>query len=331
MSQHQKVESIEGYKHISLVVDKAQEMMDKVRNGDFKPFFTSSKKEQEKIGGLYPSDQVVIAGRTGVGKSAKVTSDIFDFCDPLINPFYEGKVLLLWDSWEMADWRNILRATSRAGEIEVRALLDYQKRLQEERYQALRAISNKFRNLPIYISTRPMQVFKWAEHKKQIQGKFPKHYIINIFDHTRLALKHEESKEEELITNLMIKGIDLKNNFNMLNIFLSQMNRNIETNISRDRLGTHTPVASDIFGSDAVFQCAEIVMALHRPGLYKVEKFEGIPTGYDPEDPEKQDDLLVECILKNRDGWTGNLTMRHNLAHNKITDYHSATAVQTIF
>ncbi len=295
--------------------------MDKVRSGDIKPLFTSSKKEADKIGGFFPSDQVVIAARTGVGKSAKITSDVFDFCSPLINPTWQEDIMVLWDSWEMADWRNILRMISRQGSIEAKALLDYAKRLQEERYQALRAIADKFKGLPIYLSTRPMTVFNWFERKKNIQGQFPKKKIINIFDHTRLPLKKDEGKEEELITNLMIKGIDLKNNFDMINFFLSQMNRNIETAVSRDRIGNHTPVASDIFGSDAVFQCADVVMALHRPGMYKIENFEGIPTGYKADDPEKQDDLLLECILKSRDGWTGNLTMKHNLAHNKIWDY----------
>ena len=55
--------------------------------------------------------------------------------------------------------------------------------------------------------------------------------------------------------------------------------------------------------------------------MYGLEKFEGIPTGIDKSNPDKPDDLLVECILKQREGWTGNLYMKHNLAHNKIWDY----------
>ncbi len=109
----------------------------------------------------------------------------------------------------------------------------------------------------------------------------------------------------------------------MINIWLSQMNRNIETNVSRDKMGSYTPVSSDIFGSDGVFQSADIVIALHRPGIYKIDNFEGIPTGYDENDPDKNDDLLIECVLKQREGWTGNIMMKHNLAHNKIVDYPS--------
>lgn len=320
MDISQRVESISSYKHISKVVERTKSIMDKVRSGEFSPIFTSSKKEREKIGGYFPSDQVVIAARTGTGKSAKVVSDLEDFCNHEINPKYFGKLVILFDSWEMADFRNILRMISRKAEVEVKELLDYSQRLQEERYQRFKEIADTFKGLPVFISTRPQSVKEWVETKKQVQGLFPDKYIMNVFDHTRLVIKETESKEEELITNLMIKGIDLKNNFNMINIFLSQMNRNIETAVGREKMGTHTPVASDIFGSDGVFQCADIVLALHRPGMYKIEKFEGIPTGYDPSNPDKNDDLLVECVLKQRDGWTGNLLMKHNLAHNKIWD-----------
>lgn len=310
-----------NYVHISQSVNKAQDMMDKVRSGQIKPLHTSSVKETEKIGGYYFSDQVVIAGRTGTGKSAKMFHDMLDFANVDINPTYHDNILILLDSFEMADWRTVLRLTSRLGEVEVKALLDYKQRLTEERYRFLRDIANKFRNLPIYITNRPVTVEKWIENKKQIQGKFPQKRIINIFDHTRLGLKKDEKKEEELITGFMIGGVHLKNNFEMMNFFLSQMNRNIETSTSRDKLGTNLPVASDIFGSDAVFQCADVVMALHRPGLYGLEEWEGIPTGKSDMDPDKDDDLLIECILKQREGWTGNILLRHNLAINKIEDY----------
>ena len=319
--ENQKFASIEGYSHISTVVGKAQAMMDKVRSGEIKPLQTSLRKEQEKIGGYYPSDQVVIAGRTGTGKSAKMLSDILDFCNVDINPTYQDDMIILLDSYEMADWRNVLRMISRRGEVEAKALLDYAKRLTEERYKFLRDIGEQFRHLPIYITNKPLKPSAWEEQKKQIQGKFPKKKIVNVYDHSRLGLKEDDvKKEEEHISGLMFRGIYLKNNFDMLMFWLSQMNRNIETNISRDKLGTYLPVASDIFGSDAVFQCADVVYALHRPGMYKVAEFEGIPTGYDPERPEKNDHLLLEVVLKQREGWTGNLLLGHNLAHNKVYD-----------
>jgi replicative DNA helicase len=321
MAENPRFESIDGYRHISTVIKDTQERMDKVRSGVIKPLFTRSKKERDKIGGYYQSDQIVIAARTGTGKTAKVIQDLDDFSNIEINPYYAANSIILYDSYEMADWRSVLRMISSKGEVEAKDLLDYNRRLQEERYMGLRAIGERFKGYPVYISTRSLPVNRWEERKKQIQGQFPNKHIINIYDHTRLALKESEAREEELITNLMLAGMRLKNDFEMINIFVSQMNRNIETNVNRNQLGSNTPVSSDIFGSDGVFQCADIVIALHRPGMYKVEVFEGIPTGYKKDDPDAQDDLLIECILKQREGWTGNLFMKHNLAHNKIEDY----------
>lgn len=321
--QNHKFESIEGYSHISREVNRAINMMDKVRSGQLKPLFTRSKKEQDKIGGYYPSDQVVIAGRTGCGKSAKMLIDMLDFCDTELNAGYRDDLLILFDSYEMTGWRNVLRMISRRGEVEAKSLLDYHQRLTEERYTMLRNIATQFSHLPIYITNKPLTPKQWEENKKNIQGKFPKKKIVNVFDHTRLGLKEDERKEEELISNFMFKGIYLKNNFDMWMFWLSQMNRNIETNAGRDKLGQYLPVASDIFGSDAVFQCADVVYALHRPGLYGLEDWNGIPTGVSKSDPNKSDDLLLEVVLKQREGWTGTITLKHNLALNQVWDYPS--------
>lgn len=310
-----------GYHPLDREIDKATTMMDKVRSGEIKPIFTSLKKETDKIGGYYFSDQVVVAGRTGTGKSAKMFHDMLDFANVSLNPSYANNILILLDSYEMPGWRVVLRLISRKSNEEVKALLDYHQRLSKERFAFLKEVAQSLKGMPIYITTRPVNATDWLENKKQIQGKFPHMRLINIFDHTRLGLQEEEKREEEKITRLMIKGIELKNNFDTLNFWLSQMNRNIETGVSRDKLGTQLPVASDIFGSDAVFQCADVVLALHRPGLYGLEDFNGIATGRDQSNPDKEDDLLVECVLKQRDGWTGNILLRHDLKHNKIEDF----------
>lgn len=312
---------IEGYKHLSTIVEDTKRKIDQYRSGELKPLVTSSKKEQEQLVGYFPSNQITIAARLGIGKTAKAISDMYDFCDPVLNSHYKDRIIILYDSWEMTETSNMLRFISRKGEIEVKAILDYKRKLSEERIISLKAIADTFKGLPIYINTRPTTVKQWETRKGEIQLQFPYHLLVNVFDHVRLVLKENETKEEELISSLMLAGIRTKNRIGCINIFLSQMNRAIETGTSRSQLGTSTPILSDLFGSDSIGQCSDIVMALHRPGIYGLEKFEGIPTGIDKSNPSKSDDLLLECIIKNRDGWTGNIVMKHNLAHNKIWDY----------
>lgn len=70
-----------------------------------------------------------------------------------------------------------------------------------------------------------------------------------------------------------------------------------------------------------VFQFADIVVASHRPGFYGLKMFDDIPTGK-TDAPESLDHLLIDVVLKQRDGWTGNILKRHNLSINQIQDYN---------
>ena len=313
---------IEGYVHISNAADITNQKLSKIRSGELKPLVTSSKKETDKIGGFFPTDQVVLAARTGMGKTAHVLHWMGDFTNRELNPFYADNLIILYDSWEMPEWRNMLRLYSRELELDVKTILDYQQQMQQEMFDRVIALKSKFVNKPIYFRNISQSVKEWYATKKRIRDKHKKATIVNIVDHTRLVTKSTEKSEEELISQFMLHGMRIKLEDDMINIFLTQMNRNIESGAGgRENIGKNLPVSSDIFGADSVFQCADVVIADHRPGFYGLTEFNGMPTGINPNNPEMHDHLLIECILKQRDGWTGNLIRRHNLAINQIEDY----------
>jgi len=316
-----------GYTHIKNSVERTNQKIEDIMSGKLKPLMTSSKKEQDKIGGFFPSDQIVIAGRTGTGKTSFVLNWLKDFTNIELNEFYANKIIILFDSWEMPDWRLILRLYSNKLGVSVKEILNYNQPLEMQQFDKIKLIGKEMYGLPIFFNMYSSNVELWYNRKKNIRDKYPDHQIINICDHTRLVTKSSEKTEEALITSLMMKGMRLKNEENMINIFLSQMNRNIESGkADRRDIGNTLPIASDIFGADSVFQCSDIVIGLHRPGMYGLESFEAgrdqfIPTGLDPNNPTLDDNLLIECILKQREGWTGNIVRKHKLAHNLIEDY----------
>lgn len=310
---------IEGYNHISQSVNEANNKLLDIREGRLKPLITSSKKETDKIGGFFPTDQITIAARTGIGKSAYILNVMKDLVDPVLNPFYADKLIVLYDSWEMPEWRNIIRLYSRESKQTVKQILDYEKALQQEAFDRLILLGDKFRGLPVYFRTVSDNVKDWYDLKYKIQSENKDKLIINIADHTRLVTKSNERSEEELITAFMKMGMKVKLEMNQINFFLSQMNRAIETSGKREEIGIATPVSSDIFGADSVYQCSDIVLAHHRPGFYGLHTWNDMPTGK-TNDPDSEDSLWIECILKQRDGWTGNIVRRHNLAHNEIFD-----------
>lgn len=311
---------VDGYDHISKVVDDTNQRLTDIRAGLIRPILTSSAKETEKIGGYFPTDQLIIAARTGMGKTAYMLNMLGDFVDPEVNPYYADKIMILYDSWEMPGWRNMLRFYSRENKMTVKQLLDYNKALEDETFDRIVQVSNKFKGQPIYMRSLSQSSKEWYENKCRIQDAHPDKIIINVVDHSRLVTKTNEKSEEELITGFMKYGMKVKLEQNQFNIFLSQMNRAVETSGKREDMGKATPVSSDIFGSDGVFQCADVVLALHRPGYYGLMEWEGVATGKDKNNPEASDNLMIECILKQRDGWTGNLLRYHNLAHNQFYD-----------
>lgn len=314
-------EFIDGYEHISKTVADTNKHLQDFRDGKINPIKTKSKKEQEKIGGFLPGEQITVAGRTGTGKSAFILQWMQDFINPIINPETAADTIILFDTWEMLPWRHMLRLYSSRIEWEVKRILDYKKQLDEESFRRVQALGELFKNQSVYFSHVSQNVEEWGDTKKRIRDKYPDKTIINIVDHTRLVTPTTEKSEQELIHKFMVKGMKLKLELDMINFFISQMNRNIESGAAnRESIGRNLPVSSDIFGADSVYQCSDAVIALHRPGFYGLTDWEGIPTGKTT-DPNSSDDLMIECILKQRDGWTGNLTMRHNLALNRIVDY----------
>ena len=70
----------------------------------------------------------------------------------------------------------------------------------------------------------------------------------------------------------------------------------------------------------SVYQGSDLVTVLHRPGYYGLETWEGELTGFDKNNPASRDTLWVEGWLKQREGDTNNIFMRHDLKHLKFTD-----------
>lgn len=241
---------IDGYDHISLAVDITNKKLQDIRDGLVKPIYTSSRKETDKIGGFFPTDQITIAARTGTGKSAIVLNMIQDFVNPKLNPLYANNMIVLYDSWEMPMWRNMLRMYSKEGEMPVKQILDYQNQMQQDAFNRILLLSQKFKGYPIYFRTISQKVGEWAAAKRKIRDQHKDKVIINVVDHTRLIQKTNEKSEEELITNFMFTGMKLKLELDTINIFLTQMNRNIESGSIRSDIGKTLPVSSDIFGAD---------------------------------------------------------------------------------
>jgi replicative DNA helicase len=295
--------SISGLQHISDVVDEANITIQKYKSGELVPFKTFSEKLNDKITGIYKGDQVVIAGRSGTGKSAFATILIKDLAIK-----YPDLVFVYW-TFEMKAWKNVTRMYSSDMMMPVKDILSANKQLDEDTYSSLVNAGNELKTLNMYFREIPVSYIVWEEQVRRIQSLFPNQTIVNIFDHFRLSRKVDEKTEEEKITNLSRAGVRVKNELECINIFLSQLNRKIEDG-DRSDVGTTGVLQSHIFGGDSIVQDSDTILALHRPETYGLTRYKGLDTK----------SLLVTQILKQREGELCEIAMYHNLAINRIYD-----------
>jgi len=280
-----------GFKSIEQSVTTS---INEVRTGMLgkRPVFPTkwARLNKNLLGGLQPGKMYVIAGRPGVGKSAFSNQMIFDLLDHEL----KEKVVVLYWSFEMPGHQQILRAGSKDVKKQVLDLLSVEQRLSEEDYELYKNEVSKYKKYPIYFNNIPRNIEYIKDANVEITNKNPDARIINIFDHSRLVVGKAESELQRL--NELSKGcMWMQAKMGVINILLSQLNRNIEQ--EHRAKAQYQPLLTDLFGGDSIGQDAHVVMMLQRPyDLY------GITESYCNEDPVG---LLAVHVEKNRDGLLG--------------------------
>lgn len=287
--------------------------------GLLNPIRTSIKSEMKLIRGFLPTDQIIIAARSGIGKTSRVIKLIDDIFNDELNGSYHGKIIVCYDSWEISGWRNAIKFMSLDERMTYSEILDWDNRLQQDKLNQLKNSIPKFKGKHFYISEFPNTVSQWANNKIELQRKFPEYLIVNIIDHARLITNENRLTEEALLHNFMKATIKQRKQTGQINIILSQMNRNIEYAADRKNIGNNLPMASDLFGSDSIFQSSDFVIALHRPGYYNLAEFSYDNYLYQTGYPDN-DNLMLEVVLKNRNGESGIVFLEHLLKYNDFKD-----------
>ena len=210
------------------------------------------------LGGLQPGKMYVIAGRPGVGKSAFSNQLIFDLLDRNV-----GKnLLILYWSFEMPGYQQILRAGSKGVNKQVGELLSVEKKLDRSDYEKFKEEVLKYGNYPVYFNNVPRDIEFIKEANIEVANKRPDSMVVNVFDHSRLILSNKEMELQKL--NDVSKGcMWMQSQLGCINILLSQLNRNIEQ--EHRAKAQYQPLLTDLFGGDSIGQDAHVVMMLQRP------------------------------------------------------------------
>lgn len=284
-----------GFQPITKAVEQTYVHIREGISGNRKVFPTKwNRLNRAFLGGLQPSKLYVIGGRPGVGKSAFSNQLIFDVLD---HPKNQGKLIVLYWSFEMPAYQQLLRIGSAKTGKTASTLLSVDNELDDMSFKNYVKVMDPYKKYPVYFNNNAQAVDNMAKIVLRVSSMFPDKTIINLFDHSRLFKKNKEDSELIMLTNLSHKCIELQQTCGCINIILSQLNRNIE---KAERIEQQfQPMLSDLFGADSIGQDAEIVMMLNRPyDLYNITK------PYLNQNPEG---LLAVHVEKNRNGELGML------------------------
>lgn len=302
---------IKVLKHISHSVNQSVAEVRTGINGNRIVFPTKWPRINKNLmGGLQRGKMYVIAGRPGVGKSAFSNQMIFDILDSNWNK----QVVVLYWSFEMPGYQQILRAGSKDTKLQTFELLSVENKLSQDNFQRYCEEVEKYKRYPIYFCSIPQNMEKVEQTNYTIFDKYPGVTVINLIDHSRLVRSRADTELMKL-NELSKTAMLIQARMGSITILLSQLNRNIEQEFRAKQ--QYQPLLTDLFGGDSIGQDAHVVMMLQRPyDLY------GITDKYCGEDPVG---LLAVHIEKNRDGMLGMIPFETDLSTFTINERTSTT------
>jgi replicative DNA helicase len=229
------------------------------------------------LGGLQPSDLIIIAGRPGMGKTSLATNMAFHAARAYALDVAEGVETprgcpVLMFSLEMAAQQLSARILSEQTEIEMWKIRN--GKFSESEWENFVLKMQDLSTLPLYIDdTGGISIAQIAARARRLKRE--KKVGLVIIDHIQLVApsRRVENRVQE-ITEIS-KGLKvLAKELDVPVIALSQLSRSVD---SRD---DKRPVLSDLRESGSIEQDADVVMFVYREAYYlKTRK----PAEDDPE------------------------------------------------
>ena len=243
----------------------------------------------------------VVGARPGVGKTLFMEQLVSDII--VKNPDQEFRVLKF--QMEMVDETSAIRKFSLITGADYNTLMSkdgklVDKRLFEKCVEYYKETANIDVVNVIYDNCTVNEMCSTVHHElerhKKSDGTYP-NMLITI-DHSALFKNDTGQKDKfEMLGALGEALTYMKKKYPVAFVVLSQLNRNIDDS-KRQIEGTYGNYVldSDIYGSDALLQHADVVIGINKPSTKKLKKYG--PDKFLIEDP----DTLVFHFLKSRNG-----------------------------
>ena len=240
-----------------------------MRDGHLSGISTGFRDMDRRMGGLQPSDLVIVAGRPGMGKSSLATNIAFHIANayepaPQADGSFKaasGGVVGLF-SLEMSSEQLATRIISEQTEIPSSKIR--RGEISEADFEKLVACSQMMQRLPLYIDqTGGISIAQLAARARRLKRQ--RGLDVIIIDYVQLmtgsSRRASENRVQE-ITEITTGLKALAKELNVPVIALSQLSRQVE---SRD---DKRPQLSDLRESGSIEQDADVVLFVFREEYY---------------------------------------------------------------
>ena len=244
----------------------------------------------------------VVGARPGTGKTLFMEQLVNDVIK--MNPDQKFKVLKF--QFEMLDETNGIRKLSMNVGSDYNTLMSKGKPIDKSIFQKCVQFyedTASYDMVDVVYDPCTVEEMCATIHAYMLENKTDDGFTNTLvtIDHSALFKTGGKYKDKfEMLYGLGEALTEMKKKFPVAFLVLSQLNRNVETP-ERAKDGTYGNyiLDSDLYGSDALLQHADVVLGINRPYNRKI-KFYG-PERYIINNP----DLLVFHILKSRNGFMG--------------------------
>lgn len=253
------------------------------------------------LNGIEWQSLYVLAARPGVGKTLIAAT----IARALQEHNKEQDFMVLHFQFEMLGRNMGVRELSASNNIDIRYLQSAQDdgmpQLTKGDYEKLSTYVGKQSGRKEYVIDRSMSVPDMANAIRLFYNEYKKPFVVTL-DHTLLVRQSaSETSKQVTLQNLATMLTEMKNKLPVTFIILTQLNREID-NAERQKPGKleNYPTEADVFGSDYLLQCADVMIAYNRPAKYNISRYG--PQKYIIGPSDKY--LLAMHVLKNRFGET---------------------------
>ncbi|HWP81371.1 MAG TPA: replicative DNA helicase [Bacteroidota bacterium] len=254
-------------------------------------------------GGFQKSDLIIVAGRPSQGKTALVLS-------LARNASVIHNVPVGFFSLEMSTQQLVMRLICAEARVDAHSVRT--GRLPEDEWRKLSTSVGRLYKAKIYIDDTPaLSILELRAKARRLKAEHNVGLIVVDYLQLMQGPKNAQSREQEIsMISRSLKA--LAKEIDVPVIALSQLNRAVETR------GDKRPVLADLRESGAIEQDADVVIFVHRPEMYGIDK--------DPDSGESTAGIAEIIIGKQRNGPTGTVKLAFVKHYARFENLHRAPA-----